>query len=338
MSVIRARVALGLLAGLALLSALLTWQGVTPVATRLAEAGWSLLLICLFALPEHLLNAEGWRRLFPRERRPRPGRTLLAIWMGGAVNSFLPVATIGGDVVKARVVALSGTPLRDAAATVLVDKTVQAGIIALWGLLGVAMLARLSDDRAAVLAVVSGVVLLGLGIATFAALQAFGGLGWLARFGGRMSSAPRWQGWVDAGEVLDGVVRDIYRRPWALLGSGALHLGARLVLLGEVLFAAWLMGHPIGFAEAVALKGIAAAVRGASFAVPAGLGLQEGSYVAVGALLGLPPDLMLGVSLATRAREFLPDVPFLFAWQHLEGRALLGRARGQVKARARVKG
>ena len=70
------------------------------------------------------------------------------------------------------------------------------------------------------------------------------------------------------------------------------------------------------------LRALIGAVRGLSFVVPAGLGLQEGAYVALGALIGLPADMMLALSLASRLREILPNLPALVIGQHLEGRQL----------------
>ncbi len=69
------------------------------------------------------------------------------------------------------------------------------------------------------------------------------------------------------------------------------------------------------------IKGLVDGLRGVSFAVPAGIGVQEGGYIGIGILLGMPAELMLAISLATRVREIVPNIPFLIAWQHAEGRA-----------------
>jgi uncharacterized membrane protein YbhN (UPF0104 family) len=127
---------------------------------------------------------------------------------------------------------------------------------------------------------------------------------------------------VGNAEAMDRAVREIYRRPGSLLTACALRLSVRVILVGEVMLAGHLMGHPIGLSEAVMLKGLVIALRGISFAVPAGLGIQEAGYVAIGALIGLPADLMIATSLFTRVREILPSIPFLVLWQHTEGKAL----------------
>ena len=68
------------------------------------------------------------------------------------------------------------------------------------------------------------------------------------------------------------------------------------------------------------LESLASGVRGAAFMVPGALGAQEGGLVLFGALLGLPADLALAVSLTKRVRELALGLPGLVAWQWDEGR------------------
>jgi len=56
--------------------------------------------------------------------------------------------------------------------------------------------------------------------------------------------------------------------------------------------------------------------------VPAGLGVQELTYVAVGKLFGMPAPISLALSLVRRARDILIGAPALLAWQTLEARNL----------------
>jgi uncharacterized membrane protein YbhN (UPF0104 family) len=57
--------------------------------------------------------------------------------------------------------------------------------------------------------------------------------------------------------------------------------------------------------------------------MPAGLGVQEISFVALGQLLGVSGDAALAVSLAKRMSEILYGVPALLSWQWAEGRRML---------------
>lgn len=322
---------LGLLAGLTMVGGLVLWSGLGQVMTILATAGAGLLFIVFLAPPEILTASEAWRQLFPDERKPAFWSTIRASWMGAAVNALLPVATVGGEVIKARVLVLSGAPLTDAAAATLVDKTVQAIATLIWGIVGLMVLASSTPDDNILWGGLIGAALLALGIGGFAAVQLLGSFSYAARishgFLGRLGAESS----IEAGKTLDLAVRMIYRRPSALLRSLGLRLAGQVWLVSEVLLTAHLLGLAIGFDEALMLRALIGAVRGLSFVVPAGLGLQEGAYVALGALIDLPADMMLALSLASRLREVLPSLPGLLLWQHAEGRRLL-RLRAAARA------
>lgn len=314
---------LGLLIGLAMIGCLIFWSGFSQVVTILTTAGAGLLLIVFLAPPEALAASEAWRQLFQDERRPAFWPAFGASWMGMAVNTLLPVATVGGEVVKARALILSGVPLNDVAAATLVDKTVQAIATLMWGIVGLAILAYLKPGEDILWGGLIGAALLALGIGGFIAIQRFGSFSFLARFGRGFLQRLDTQGSIDAGKSIDLAVRAIYRRPMALLRSLGLRLAGQIWLVSEVLLTAHILGLAIGFEEALMLRALIGAVRGLSFVVPAGLGLQEGAYVALGALIGLPADMMLALSLASRLREIVPSLPGLLLWQHIEGRRFL---------------
>ena len=323
---------IGLAVGIGVFSALFLWWSLDSVLGHLAAAGFALLWVCVFALPEQMLGAEAWRRLFPSGNRPRYRDTLLASWMGSAINTFLPVATIGGEIAKARILHLWGRPGAETAATMIIEKTVQAVAVLLWSLVGVGCLAFTVRDGDTVAGLLVGAGVLFLGIAGFVVVQVRGGFSWMAEWAIRRSGG-RGASLVENAAEMDASIREIYGHPSRLLAGVGCRLAQRLILAGEVVLAGALMGVPIGLIEAVILKGINAAFRGMSFAVPAGIGIQEGGFVAVGALLGHPPELMIAVSLATRVREMLPNVPFLVLWQGVEGRfAWRRRAEGSGEA------
>jgi len=82
-----------------------------------------------------------------------------------------------------------------------------------------------------------------------------------------------------------------------------------IVGTGEVWLALHLLGHPVGWTEALLLESLGQAIRGAAFAIPGSLGVQEGGYLLLARLVGLPPEAALALSLAKRARELLLGVP-----------------------------
>lgn len=320
---------IGFAVGVGLLAALFAWRGIDTVADLLLAAGAAVLLVCLFEPLAQAMAAESWRCLFPKDARPGRWRTFLASWMGSAVNTLLPVATIGGEIVKARVLILWSHPGPVTAAAMTVDKTVQAIAVVLWGLIGAAILVAVVGGSDVVLGVLAGALLLIVGIAGFIAVQVKGGFSAIARRIARFVDADGQLALVDNAEAMERAMREIYRHPGRILSATGLRIAERVVLAGEIVLVAHLMGVPIGFAEAVILKGVIGAIRGMSFAVPGALGVQEGGYVAIGALMGMSPDLMIAVSLATRVREIVPAIPLIFAWQAVEGRRLVRRRAGK---------
>ena len=115
---------IGLALGLVVFSLLLVWQGITEIIQLLTSSGWAMLLMPIVWLPSLLPTTEAWRKLFKVSNKPQFMPALAAIWMGRAVNNLLPVATIGGEVVKARLIMLSGYSGTDASASVLVERLI----------------------------------------------------------------------------------------------------------------------------------------------------------------------------------------------------------------------
>ena len=67
------------------------------------------------------------------------------------------------------------------------------------------------------------------------------------------------------------------------------------------------------------------AIRTAAFAVPQGVGVQEGAYVLLGAGFGLTPEMSLALSLLKRARDLTIGLPAIAVWQAIEGGRLWRR-------------
>lgn len=319
----------GLLIGLAVLAVLLAWRGVDEVAGILLSSGWVLLLLPLAWLPTLFVNSLGWRVLFETGRAPRFWCIVGAQWIGRAVNVLLPVAQLGGEVVRARLLSIWGTSAVTATASVVVDKTVQAMAAVAWGLIGVASLVLLSLEDGLVGPALGGLAMLALGVGAFFLVQRAGMFGFVAKLAKSVGKSDFWDGMVDRANDVDGQVRSIYGRKRRLALACLLRTAGLAIQTGEVWLAAYLLGHPIGVIEALMLKSLTSTLSDAAFVVPNAYGVQEGAYVVLGGLIGLTPDFMLALSLATRVRDVVIDVPGLFAWQHVEGRHFFRRARAQ---------
>ncbi len=81
------------------------------------------------------------------------------------------------------------------------------------------------------------------------------------------------------------------------------------------------------------LESLGQAVRAAAFIVPGGLGAQEGSFVLLGAALGIGPDLSLAFALCKRVRELAVGLPALALWARVAWRSERA-ARAAIEERA----
>lgn len=316
-----------LLVGLLLFTALLAWQGADTVLHTLAVAGWGVLwLIPLFLVPGACAVAA-WRVLFPPDRRPGRASAAHATWIGFGVNWLLPVAQVGGEVVKVRLLHLRGRDGALATATVVADKTIQAATQVVFALLGVGLLAMREARTDLLWTILLVVGPLSAGIYAFYRLQRSGVFARLADvLERRLPWADELELAADAGAV-DSALADIYAHRQRPVMGFAWRMGFRLALTAEVVLVLGWMGHPVGLADALILESLAQAARAAAFLVPAGLGAQEGGIVLVGLALGLPPEAGIALSLAKRVRELGVGVPALLAWQLEEGRGrILGGA------------
>jgi putative membrane protein len=306
--------ALGL--GAALFVALVVWRGAREVLAVLAVAGWQLIWLAAYHLVAIGVDALGWRSLFPRPVPPF-ARIAVARWIAEGVNNLLPVAQLGGEVARARAVRGPGVPARIAGATVVVDITVSALTQLLFTLTGVALLLWYFGRQRFVPYVLLGVVLFGALVALFYRWQRRGMFGFAAR---RLSAALGGRRWaMGNADAVDAAIAEVYERPAAVLLAGAFNFASWVLGAGEVWIAMRLFGHPVSVLDAFLLESLGQAVRQAAFLIPAGLGVQEGGFVVLGAALGIDPESALALSLAKRVRELVLGLPSLLAWQWVEG-------------------
>jgi uncharacterized membrane protein YbhN (UPF0104 family) len=132
-------------------------------------------------------------------------------------------------------------------------------------------------------------------------------------------------GFTGRAETIDEAIVATYRRRFALSYSSLVRLIGWITGVGEVWLTMRVLGKPLNVVDSFILESLSTGVRGAAFMVPGALGAQEGGMVLFGALLGVPADLALAVSLTKRVRELALGLPGLAAWQWVEGRRWLHR-------------
>ncbi|NNE38053.1 MAG: flippase-like domain-containing protein, partial [Gammaproteobacteria bacterium] len=313
---------LGTLAGLVLLLALFLWKGTMDSFNLLIESGWSLLLLPIIWFPCLLPATEGWRLLFANHEPPRFYDALVATWIGRSVNNLLPVASIGGEIVKARLLHQWGIPGLDAIASVMVDKISQALALALWGMIGVGTLLILSTDTRLALYATLGFAVLTFCVVSFAILQRKGFFGIMAKLGGMFIDSDTWNEFSINAEQIDHRIREIYRAKGKLVCAIALRTFSLAFQTFELWLACYLLNHPIGLMEAIMLKSLTSTLSEIAFIIPNGYGIQEGAFILIGGILGIPPDIALILSIAIRIHDIIFDPSGLFALHHLEHKHL----------------
>jgi putative membrane protein len=320
--------------GTALFIALLAWQGLGSVTGALAAAGWGLVLVAAFHVVPLALDAGAIAVLFGKDERVDQRDALLARWTGESVNSLLPAGQIGGPVAMVRQLAQRGMSMRNAAAAITVSTTLQAVAQIVFAVFGIVLFSAYASNGAprdlGVAALIATAVLGGL-IALFYVAQRRGLFGRLLRLASKVFGKRDWSALATRADAIDEAVKSLYARRGRVAASFALSLAGWLVGTVEVWLALRFLGHPVGWIDALLLESIGQAIRGAAFAIPGSLGVQEGGYLLLAPLVGLPPEAALALSLAKRAREILLGLPGLL-YLHFSERSWQRRRALRVSA------
>ncbi len=177
-----------------------------------------------------------------------------------------------------------GVPGPIAGSSVVADKTLQAFTQLIYTLLGLVLLVVLTGGRDFLLPVLGITALFAVGIYVFLRLQNAGLFAFLVGAGRRLVRSDGFVTLLGGADSLDAQLRETYRRRRQLLQATILRLAFRLAMAGEVWLALALMGHPVTVTEAIVLESLGHGIRAAGFAIPAGLGVQEGGFVLFGGL------------------------------------------------------
>jgi putative membrane protein len=301
--------------GVLLFVGLLLSQDLPGILVILGHAGWGLLLVGAFHLLPLLIDALAISVLIePGSSRTPLRDSLLARWIGESANSLMPAGQLGGPVLMARHLARRGLPMEEAAAAITVSTTLQTFAQIAFALLGVVALGaqttRFSPAALRTAALIAS-AFLAIQVGGFYLIQRRGLFSKLMNAVRRFSQKRDWSRWVTQAQAIDLKVLGTYRRNGPVTASFILSLVGWIVGTGEVFLIARLLGTPVSWRDAFVLESLGQAIRGAGFAIPGALGVQEGGYLLLAPLAGLAPNAALALSLAKRARELLLGLPGL---------------------------
>lgn len=303
-------------AGLALLIALVWQSGIEQVAGALGDLGLvGLAWICVVQLAGTLLCAEALRRL-------TPGASFLAAAVSrllrDGVSNIAGIVPGLGEVAGARVLTEHGTLAAVAAAATAADVATEVIAQALYTSIGLVFLVPYIDQSVVTRWLGGGLLAIAPLVVVFVVMR-------------RRITLDRVESSIASGaralrlDRIPGLAH--FGQEAARLARGRENLGAAIGLhlvawaLGavQVWIAAAAMGVPLGPGGALALESLVYAARGALFLVPWSIGVQEVSFVLLGALLGLDKATCLALSIALRARDLLIGLPVILSWSAREG-------------------
>ncbi len=298
-------IALALGAGLFLW---LIWiSDLTAVWNLLRSLRWRFFWVLVFYVVIFGLDTLGWKYAL----RVGAGggvswlRLFRARLAGEAINYVTPTAWIGGEPVKAALLAERyGISMADGMASVVVAKTTFAVSMLLFILVGLGVtLATQSTSveliRWAGWALPVLAILLGL----FLMVQFLRPFGWAASFLARV--VPGWSGRVLSGaRGWDEAVVSFYRRsPGLVAWSLAFHFLGWVAGALEVAIILWFLGIPVSLSTAFSIEALWVLFRSGAFLIPASLGASEGIGLVVCGALGIHAAPGLALALVRRARE-----------------------------------
>lgn len=295
--------------GVGLLAIMLGAHGAGAVREIVAQVGWQAVIVVAAHLPVTFLATVGWQVLLPPDRRPPLSFLFRVRFIKEAVNALLPVAQVGGDVVRAKLSGRNGLTLAEATASCIVD--VLAGTVGLvlfvLASLTVAMV-TLHDPRLAQ----AGLALVGIVAAIAAALYVAHRAGLHRRLG---QASQRWTAIAGRVGALGEAFRGIGRQRNNLFASWAWHMAAWIAGAFETYVSMWALGLNPTLLQALIVEGLAQTAKVVGFAIPGALGVQEGGYLLLGGALGLSPDQALALSLLRRLRELSLGAVGLVLWR-----------------------
>jgi putative membrane protein len=318
---------------LALLAAGVIYSEISlrDVAEALRKAGWGIVLVLLARMLVTLMLAIAWIWLIPKDMQPSVRDCVTVRIVRDAINSLLPVAQVGGDFVGARLLGLRRVAPAVAAASVVTDVFLQVATQFLFTLLALGLLMYLGGGGGIVANVAGGLSIAAPALVAFLFVQRRG-FGDITLKVLKKLAGERALGVTSATDAFYSALVTVQARKGAITASSVMHFLAWGLGSLEVWLALHFIGHPVSIAEAVVIEGLGQAVRGVAFAVPGAIGVQEGGFVILSGVFGVPPEPALAMALIKRAADLAIGLPGLFLWHQMEARMSVPSSKAQIDA------
>ncbi|MEE8394162.1 MAG: flippase-like domain-containing protein [Rhodospirillales bacterium] len=299
-----------LLLGLVLLALVVGEIELSQVVEQVKTVGWGMAVIVGIYFLAFLIDSFTWQMALIQV-------PLNAVWtyrtwkvrmVGEVFNNVVPAGGFGGEPLKAVLLKrYYGVGYREGTASLILAKTINLLSLLIFLACGFALMAGSGQLPASFkMTAGAGLSAMVFGIVLFFLVQrlkvsSITGA-WISRFGFAKKADDVLHHIQDMDERL---VRfyTLYKTRFA----GAIGLAFVNWLLGavEIYYAMMLLGRPMSFADCWIIEAAAQLVRAGAFFIPAGIGVQEGTFLLLySAMTGSP---VLGVSMAVirRLREII---------------------------------
>lgn len=306
------------LAGVGLGIFLVLWLGAGKVVQAVLSVGWTGFGIFVgWELVVIAVLGAAWRLVCPG------ARFIGLIWgrlvREGACN-ILPLSELGGLAFGARAATLAGVPGPRAIASTIADIAAEFIGEIPFVLFAFAMVVLRRPGSSLILPLGVGVGLLVAGVAALVWAERHSGA--LFHGIGRRVAARFVRSADEQADKVQQEFDDVFGRTRRLGLAAVIHFGGWIAGGIAVWIGYCLLGTRVDMVSAMALEGLLSGALAIAFLVPAGIGVQEVSYVALGRLFGIPAQLSLSLSLLRRARDIAIGAAGLASWQLAEARAL----------------
>ncbi|OYY91739.1 MAG: hypothetical protein B7Y45_01850 [Sphingomonas sp. 28-66-16] len=289
------------------------------IAHAIGLAGWGIALTVFARYAVTMLLAYASWVIMPPDQRPALADSAAIRIVRDTVNTLLPTTQIGGDIVAARLMLLCGIAAPMAAAGVVTDLFLQVVTQFVFALGGTLLLLQLGASESIVRTVATGLLIAGPTLIGFYLIQRLGVGTLIIGALKKLAGGKEWAAFA-ATDAFYAALARIRERGRAMATSAGVHFSAWLLGSIEVYVIFAFMGVPITVAEAIVIESIGQAVRGAAFAVPGAIGVQEGAFVILCAGFGIPADAALAMSLIKRIADVAIGGPGFLFWYRFEGR------------------
>lgn len=313
--------------GLGFTAWLIVASNLAAILGKVAAIGWGVAAIVAVRATMIAINAVAWRQVLTSLIAIPFAVIALLRWIREAIDLLLPVASIGGSLVGARLMTFWHVTGTMALAGVFADVLLQTVAQAAFAFGGALTLGATIGFHPLIPALFGGLAAAALALGGFYFLQRYG-VAWLidrlwasASHSTTDASTPSADHDGEAGFQV-AMERIWHGRSRYLLAALVTHTIAWTLGTLEVWIALRFMGWPVTIANAVVMESLGVSISTAAFFIPGSWGVQEGGFVLIGQFLGMPADLALTLSLVKRIPDLALGVPGLVLWRAVEARRL----------------